>query len=383
MIPALPEQPTDGYASIEDQVVALRDLVPKTDVEPKVLDDAGIRKLTSESFSRENPPERVAASERMLKGLGLIDADASLEDLYVEFQGSQVAGLYDSKTKELYVVSRGGELGPLEKTAFAHEYTHALQDQAFDLESFGLGQVGEGDRSYARLALVEGDATLLMTLWQLEHLTQQEFVDLLGRAMDPEATRILEEMPQALVQALLFPYTSGMTFVQCLHADGGWAAVDDAFGDPPASTEQVLHPELYAAGQAPIEVDLPDDLAARLGEGWTVGLEDTLGELQLRLWMEWAGGGGGGPVDAAAAGWGGDRSALLDGPDGAFAIVMATEWDSPADAAEFVERAEMALTGVSHPGAVLGPVGGTTATVVIASTLELVGRVQNVLGLAG
>lgn len=383
LIPKIPAQATPTYDEIEGQVVGLRGLQPKADIVPETLDDAGIKKLTSESFRRDNPPELVAANERLLKGLGLINEGDSLEDLYLEMLGSQVAGMYDPDTKKMYVVSKDGELGPTEKTTFAHEYSHALQDQNYDLSSFDLAEVGEGDRGYARLALVEGDATLLMTLWQLDRLTQEEFVRLLGESMDPEATRILNELPPILVQSLLFPYTGGLNFVQCLYADGGFARIDAAYDDLPASTEQILHPAKYLAHEPPIDVDLPDDLATRLGDGWSVGLEDTSGELQLKLWMEYAGGGGGGPVDAAAAGWGGDRTTLLNGPDDAFVIVITTEWDSPSDAAEFIARARMALTGVPHPGVVDGPVGGTTATVVIAPTDDLVGRVQNVLGLAG
>jgi hypothetical protein len=381
-VPALPAQPTEGYAAIEEQVIGLRGLEPKHAVEPQILDDAGIKKLTSESFRRDNPTELVAANERILKGLGLLDASASLEALYLEMLGSQVTGLYDPETKQLYVVSKSGDIGPTEKTTFAHEFTHALQDQNFELSSFDLAEVGEGDRGYARLALIEGDATLLMSLWQLERLTQAELVSLLGEAMDPEATRILNELPPVLIQSLLFPYTSGMNFVQCLYADGGFAAVDAAYTEPPASTEQILHPEKYTADEAPIAVDLPDDLAARMGDGWSVGLEDTLGEFQLKLWMEHAGSGGG-LADAAAAGWGGDRSVLLDGPNGEFAIVISTQWDTAADAREFIARAGSTLAGIQHPGVVDGPLDGTTATVVVASTDDLVGRVQNVLGLAG
>jgi len=379
LVPALPAEPTESYGAIGEQVVAIRGLQPTSAVEPQVLDADGIRELTTASFRRDNPTEFVAASERMWKGLGLLEADASLDALYIDLLASQVAGLYDPDTKSMYVVSRSGELGPSEKTTFAHEYTHALQDQNFELSSFDIAEVGEGDRGYARLSLVEGDATLLMTLWQLERLTQAEFIALLGEAMDPEATRILNEMPPVLVQSLLFPYTGGMNFVQCLFAEGGWAAVDAAYDDPPASTEQILHPDKYTAREAPIAVDLPDDLAGRLGEGWSVGLEDTLGEFQLRLWMEHAGGGGGGPVDVAGSGWGGDRMVLLDGPNDEFAIVIATEWDSAADAREFIERADVAMTGVPFPGSIDGPVDGTAATVVIATTAQLVERVQEAL----
>lgn len=382
--PTTPPDPATVYAAIEPQVVEIRGLTPKASVEPKLLDDAGIKKLVNDSFSKDNPPEIVAANGRLLITLGLLDPTASLEDLYIELLGSQVAGLYNPDDKQLYVVSKSGGLGPTEKVTFAHEYTHALQDQTFNLKGLALDQIGEGDRAIARLSLVEGDATLLMSYWATAHLTQAETFQMLGESLDPETTRVLTEMPAVLRESLLFPYTSGLSFVQGLQLPGGWQAVNDAFAKPPASTEQVLHPDKYAAGEAPVVVDLPDDLAKRLGAGWKVGLEDTLGEFQLRVWLANAGGGKAAANSLTAAdGWGGDRVALIDGPAGATAVAMSTTWDTAADAAEFATAARLVVSGLADPGDVLAPTDGKTVTVVIASTTDLVGRVENVLGLAG
>jgi hypothetical protein len=382
-VPTAAQDPAEIYAAIEPQVRAIRGLEAKAPVDPKVLDDAGIKKFVADSFKEDNPPEIIAANERMLKLMGLIEPDASLADLYIDLLGSQVAGLYSPDDKQLYVVSKSGALGPSEKTTFAHEYTHALQDQNFDLSGMDLDQIGEGDRAIARLSLIEGDATLVMSLWQIDNLSQAEIMQLLGESLDPEATRILQEMPAALRETLLFPYTRGLTFTQGVQATGGWEAVNEAFANPPASTEQVLHPEKYTAHEAPVKVDLPDDLATRLGKGWTVGLEDTLGEFQLSLWLSDAGGGTLADANQAAAGWGGDRTAILDGPNGASAVVIATEWDSTADASEFAAQARAVVGGLTNPADVVALVDGTGVTVVIGTTTDVVGQVENVLGLAG
>jgi hypothetical protein len=382
-VPTAAQDPAEIYAAIEPQVRAIRGLEAKAPVDPKVLDDAGIKKFVADSFKEDNPPEIIAANERMLKLMGLIEPDASLADLYIDLLGSQVAGLYSPDDKQLYVVSKSGALGPTEKTTFAHEYTHALQDQNFDLSGMDLDQIGEGDRAIARLSLIEGDATLVMSLWQIDNLSQAEIMQLLGESLDPEATRILQEMPAALRETLLFPYTRGLTFTQGVQATGGWEAVNEAFANPPASTEQVLHPEKYTAHEAPVKVDLPDDLATRLGKGWMVGLEDTLGEFQLSLWLSDAGGGTLADANQAAAGWGGDRTAILDGPNGASAVVIATKWDSTADASEFATQARAVVGGLTNPADVVALVDGTGVTVVIGTTTDVVGQVENVLGLAG
>jgi hypothetical protein len=381
--PSAPASPADlsaTYAQIENDVRAIRGLQAKKEVDPVVLDDAGIKKITADGFKKDNPQALVDANERLLKGLGLLPVDANLGELYVKLLGEQVAGLYSPDDKQLYVVSRSGKLGPTEKTTFAHEYTHALQDQNFDLGSLKLDEVGEGDKGIAGLSLVEGDATLVMSLWQIQHLSQADLLQLLGESLNPEVTASLDAMPKVLQESLLFPYTAGLSFVQALQASGGWDAVNGAFRDPPASTEQVLHPEKYASHEAPVDVTLPADLPAKLGSGWTKGLEDTLGEFQLKVWLDQAGGGSGGPsADTAAAGWGGDRVMLLDGPNGARAIALKTAWDSAADASEFAAAAGPVVANLGN-GKVSPGSDGTTVTVLLGSSPQVTEKLRAALG---
>ena len=116
-------------------------------------------------------------------------------------------------------------------------------------------------------------------------------------------------------------------------SENGWASVNRAYDLLPASTEQILHPDKYVAGEQPVEVDLPD-VAGALGGGWSVLDEDTLGELLLSVYLET---GVEQEVAAqAAAGWGGDRYALLNGPDEATLLASLVVWDTnKTDATEF------------------------------------------------
>ena len=367
------------YAAIEEQVLAIRGLESKQDVDPTILDEEGVKEHTERNFREDNPPEYIAANELLLKAFGLLQPDESLEELYIELLGSQVAGFYSPDTKELYVVSKSGALGPTEKTTYAHEYNHALQDQNFDLQSFGFSEIGEGDRSFARLALVEGDATLLMSIWQVNHLTQAEIMQLLGESLDPEATEILQRMPPVLRDSLFFPYTQGLTFTQRIQSSGGWDAVNAAFENPPASTEQILHPDKYESGEAPIDVTVPADLAASMGDGWSVTLEDTLGEFQVDLWLENAGGAGVPDSAEAAAGWGGDRVAILEGANDDWAVVLKTQWDTATDLEQFREAAATVVGAGRDPGEVR--VDGDAVWVIVASDASRLGDAVQAVGL--
>ena len=123
----------------------------------------------------------------------------------------------------------------------------------------------------------------------------------------------MARVPAIMRETLLFPYTTGAAFVQGRYGQGDWAAVDAMYDRMPESTEQILHPEDTTSNEEPIDVKLPADLAKRLGAGWTVPLEDTFGEFQTAIWLRESGV----DLDAAndaAAGWGGDRMAVAEGP---------------------------------------------------------------------
>ena len=135
------------------------------------------------------------------------------------------------------------------------------------------------------------------------------------------------------------PSTSSSTSCTSRPASPSWPGTTRTSSRrSPETTEQVLHPEKYEAGEDPIVIDLPEDLEARIGPGFERTLDDTFGEFQTGVWLREAGAEN---ATDAAAGWGGDRIVVLD--DGTnWATILGTEWDSTADAAEF-EAAAAAL----------------------------------------
>ena len=321
--------------------------------------------MITDEFDRESPPAYVAANERLYKALGLIPADASLRDVTLDMLSGGVVGFYRNDQGKLYVVSKTGLPGVSERITFAHEYDHALQDQHFPVFKDQEGILDQSDRILARQAIYEGDSTLLMTLWAAGHFSPQELLELVAISADPAAQGALQRAPAFMRDLLLYPYTTGLSYVQAAQLRGGWEGVNDLYRRMPESTEQILHPEKYAANEAPIKVALPDGLAKQLGSGWSVALEDTFGELQIGYWLREA---GVAPTTAtaAAAGWGGDRLAVIDGPSGAWGIVLETTWDTTADATEFLDAAQIAVHRLSDPVQLSAP-AGKRVTLLIAS----------------
>lgn len=353
------------YAGIRTQVEAIRGLKPTADVAPVLIDDAQLRTNLSADFDEENPPAEVVLSQRTLIALGLLPAGSSLRDIVLALQSGQVAGYYSPVHKQLFVVSRSGGVGAVQRVTYAHEFTHELQDQHFDLKALGLDARDQGDRSLARLALVEGDAVSSQSAWMVKELDAADLSELIGAATDPAAIAALTNAPAYIRATSLFPYQDGLAFVQELMQTGGYGAVNAAFARPPDSTEQILHEDKYVSGEKPIVVAIPTDLAAQLGAGWTADAQDTLGELVLRIWLQQ---GGVPPTDAAAAaaGWGGDRLVLLHGPTGD-AIALETAWDTSDDADAFATAAAQALGGLGLQGQVVHTPGSTRVSIALGA----------------
>ncbi len=380
------------YDTIEQQVISIRRLQPARPVDRQLISEAELRTMLTQQFDEETPPEYIAANERLYKALGLMPQDDSLRDLSLDLLSGGVAGFYRDDQGKLYVVSRSGGIGGNEKITFAHEFTHALQDQTWTVFKDQDKVLDQSDWIMGRQAVYEGDATALMTQWAIApgHLTMEELQQVVAAGSDPALTALMERIPPIMKETLLFPYSTGLAFVQAVQTSGGWAAVDKLYDRMPESTEQIMHPEKYAANEAPVTLALPADLPKRLGTGWTVPLQDTFGEFQTGIWLREGGVPSVAALDAAA-GWGGDRLAVVKGPDGAWAVAWQTVWDTKADAAAFETAATTALAKASGQTQVLPGVGGTSSSfasrttrwVLIASDAVTMNRVANVLELAG
>ena len=355
------------FTTIEKQVEAIRGLHPKTPVNPVLLDSTGLRAMLTKINAEQTDHQALAAEGRLLIDLGLLPAGSSLEQLELDLDAGQVIGFYDTVSKGLYVLSDSGGVGAIEKATFAHEYTHALQDQNFGLDKLGIDTADQGDRDLARTSLAEGDATLSMMQWMTKNLSALDLLTIAGDPSSAAQTEQFDRAPAILRKTLLFPYEQGLAFVESASNKGGWAAVNKLYDSPPDSTSQILHPELYASGVAPVPVTVPAVPASL--SGWKLTMQDTLGELQLRTWLE-----GESPTDAATkiaasatAEWGGDRVGLYEGPGGAWAVVLRTEWRSAAGSDAF-RGAATPKTG-RLPGPAVVCADGNGATLYVGSNV--------------
>lgn len=291
-----------------------------------------------EKALREYPPEALRREGQLIQIMGFAPASFDYLGEMMKLLEAQLEGFYDPKNGTMYLASelRGKEA----QATLAHELVHALQDQHWDLKSRSDYKPGQGDKSLALAALAEGDATSAMfdfvmyepTLSKAQNKTALDIPEDMLREMMRTSinTGEIKSVPHILRTTLIAPYVEGLAFVQALRRKGGWDAVDKAWARLPTTTEQILHLDKWEAGEAAAAVPAPT--AQALGEGWKKEDEDTFGELGFALtfeeWLEHD------DARLAAAGWGGDRSAVFQkGEEIAFAV------HARYDALPFAERA--------------------------------------------
>ena len=319
--------------AINGQVAPLRGLTPLTQVPRDFMNHDQLRAYFTDAFAREWSPAAEQQQRAVLAALDMDSGSGSLREAQIDELVKNVLGFYDQNSKQLVIVTERSQMGVSDKITYAHEFTHSLQDQHYDLTALFARAAGNSDYQMALKGLVEGDATLTMGLYARKELTAMDManyqieqfqnIDLSGAVLGGGGPLV--------ESAAYFPYQEGAAFAAQLYQQDGWRAINAAFTNPPRSTEQVLHPERYLGGDMPLNVRLP---ALRLS-GWRTVAEDTLGELYLRIYLEHK-------LSfeqaiPAAQGWGGDRYQVLGDDQGHLALALQTAWDSPADAREFFD----------------------------------------------
>jgi hypothetical protein len=327
---------TPAVRAVQRAVAELRGLRFERQVPVTVESPGKLARRLVRVLADETDEARLRRQGRAMQLLGELPAGTDLPALLERVQAESVLGFYLPGRRPpkggLYVRSSGG-LDPYTRVILAHELTHAVTDQRYDLTRADrlAAATAREDELAAYSGLVEGDATLVMQRYLTERLTPAEQANA-GLAAATDRTPQRDAAPAVIRESLLFPYQEGLAFVRALYQRGGWAAVNRAYRDPPTSTEQLLHPERYLGDRdRPQAVAVPD-LSGRLGGGWRPSAELSFGELDARLLLQ-------GELavttaQTAAAGWDGGRLRTFQ-RGGSTALVLRTVWDSGAEATQF------------------------------------------------
>jgi hypothetical protein len=316
---APPDDLAEAVRELSDFVAEERGRPFKAAVEVELLDDETfVDRLRA---SEDEDEASIAESERLLRAVGLLDADDDLVEAVETASAEGVLGFYDPEDDELVV--RGSELSPGVLQTLVHELTHAWDDQHFQLDRPALEEADD-ESWFGFSALVEGNAVRVEGAWE-GTLSQEQRVQL--RSDEGSATdRVLSaDVPQIVLQLLTLPYVTGSSLVDELLRAGGEERVDAAFGAPPTTSEHVLDPTTYVDGaEPPVPVTEPAADGPVVDRG-VYGAAGVLLTLIDHIPAE--------DARRAAEGWGGDRYVTWTAGDRT-CVRMAFAGDDPEDVRE-------------------------------------------------
>jgi hypothetical protein len=380
VLPALPAKAISSTnPPSADKVPSTRDLTPfrKTvetlrgkkflrDVPAFTISERELRRVIEHDVEKDYPGAKLADYEALMTWLDMLPPGTNLKDASAAFAVDQVAGLYDSDSKEMYIPSfSAGNTNVLKNAAkkkierfstftdglvLDHEFTHALEDQYWPLDDPNEAARQEStDRDTARSFLAEGSATRIMieavpaeleqdtpgtyaAAWNIIHSGLVELVfDLALKHVWKSPDVQVPGVPDTLARSEAMPYSYGYCFCSDLMRNWGLDGLDYICDHQPASSEQIIHPQkAWEWRDLPVRITLP----ANLPNGWKQLTGESLGEAGVSVLFGCAfknlnrG-------EQLACDWDGDRAALYEAPDGRRLLVWASSWDSETAARRF------------------------------------------------
>ena len=296
----------DLFNEVLQEVQNMRDLTSPEKIELNIVSIKWFSDKAKEEVRKER--EEINLEDIIHKALFIIPQNYSVGEARVE-QASRIKAAVAGN--QLYVVHEFFD--PLNTDAarrtLAHEITHLLQNQ------FRSPSLITSDQRWAWIALVEGDADFTADTY---------IAGSRSRLLSLKAYKI-----ESLDKISGFPYQYGSGFISALFMKDGWNQVNYAYINPPRSTEEILHPEIYLAGGSFKQVEA---LFPGLN-GWKVMLTDTFGENFIRVMLE--NGLSREVATEASAGWGGDNLTLFS-RDENYLVTWRINWDTLDDASEFI-----------------------------------------------
>ncbi len=340
-----PRSTFDEIDSILDEISRITGFKRVRPVSTATISRDGLKTFLEKRIQEVVDPKELRAEEIALKKFGFIPDDFDLKNSTVDLMTEQAAAFYDYREKKLYMLEGGSS--EFQRPALIHELAHALADQHFSLQKF-VNPGRSDDSVLARMAVVEGQATWLMSEFMARQNgqsleTSPLVVEMMGRAAEtvPSQFPVLAKVPLYLRETLLFPYGRGLAFQQAavvkLKKDG----FAEVFRNPPQSTQQVLHPELYFARAKPTSPPLPDFDKPK---GFRVLTEGAVGELDHSILIrQYA---GSEEAERLAPKLKGAAFRLLEDKEGKrFVLLYTSEWAEPSAAQEYFSVYQRVLKG--------------------------------------
>jgi hypothetical protein len=333
-------QTTEISAEIEEQLITIETFVSENRGLPildpilrRFITREEARTIVLEDMEKESAIEGMKQRELFYRALGFWNNDNLLSESFSDYISVAASGFYSTSLGEMTIIlsedePSGNILPLLEQVVYAHEFVHALQDQHFGIAEDRVSD--NVDQFMAYRAFVEGDASLVMRNY-LTYAVQNNLGDANSLQSPTTAIDVVNNTPIILINEQNFAYSNGLAFVMYLRSNnaGGWDAVNDVYANLPQSSEQILYPSKYLAGEAPIPVELAD-ISVVLGDEWQHSATSTIGLFYLSEYLSQYIAGA--MAYQATNGWGGDTMTIYHQSDtDELAWALGITWDEPIE----------------------------------------------------
>jgi hypothetical protein len=339
-------------------------LVIRSAVKPRMIGRDDLRATMNTRKVDDEETKRLQAAELTLKKFGYVPREFATEKFVEGMYAELTAGFYDARTK---MISLLNWVSPeLQRHVLAHELTHALQDQNFNLIAWqkagttrptaGRFEVSEAEAApepSARTAVIEGQAMVVL----IDHLWKEMGLEMtLGSVpgVSAIASQYMEMVPipdsptihaspVLLRDGLAFPYREGLVFELTLLEKGGkQMAFNVPFSRPPMDTHDILHPDQYLAQQH-VHVPRIPDVSGILAANYDVVDSGGLGELDIRSLIKQYGTSR--LAETVSSGWRGSSYLLVRRKDvpldkattSDLALIYISAWNSEETAHQFAK----------------------------------------------
>jgi hypothetical protein len=302
-----PEESKDLLASVDEVLrFASKDtLLPvKHGVKKTIVSRERVEKYLNEKFETDVDRIRFERSELVLKKFGLLPRDFDLHTFLIKLLTEQIQGFYDEKTKTMNLLDSVDI--DMQKPVMAHELTHALQDQSYNLDKMSKHEeeiekrgledldalIRNDEASTCRTSVLEGQAMIVLLDYMLAPVGKSvedspKLVDIMQQASMEKSSDspVFDSAPPLLQDELIFPYRQGMTFIKELLLSGGkklaYAGVLDHL---PETTREIMEPKEYLAGRRVPPLLLPNmSFLKKDYEGYDAG---AVGELDVDILLK-------------------------------------------------------------------------------------------------
>jgi hypothetical protein len=333
-------------SAMEQGLSEITGLAFRRNVPYAVMNKDQLRRYLEQRVKETIKPNDLHAEEVTLKLLGLVPPYFNLRQNTVDLLTEQAAAFYDYNKKKLFMLEDSA--GADEEIALVHELAHALADQHFPLGKYISEGMRSDDAATARQAVMEGQASWLMTAYLSKKTggpgeVSDAILDLMTHTMEssPEQYPVFSKAPEYIREMLVFPYADGMLFQNTVFQKLGRDAFSEVFRHPPVSTQQIMHPDRYLSHEQP---HIPDPPQAPNPHEYRKLADGTLGELDYRILLTQYLGKKDGP--SLAAHLSGGSYVLWEQKHERFPLLgYASTWDSAESAAEFLKRYIRVLQG--------------------------------------